>query len=204
MRTVKCAYCGKEFRCSEYRIKISKNICCSNECRYKFNKKQNEIIIKDNYAEVITTKGNILISKEDIEKVKQYCWYINNDGYAQTSVQIGRKNKRGIHKIIQMHRFLMNVENQSFPLIDHINRNPLDNRRENLRLADFKTNVLNSRLRKDSKTGYKCVFLNKKTSKYYSQVRRDGKVKYLGSAATLEEAKNFYDRWVLESEANND
>ena len=200
MIKIKCKNCGKEIEVPPQRVKVSQNVCCSNKCRYEFRRKNNGInyISKNDYCEMIIKDKIIKIDLEDIEKVQKYTWYVNQSGYVYTSIQIGRKNKRGVYHNILLHRYIMDVENSTYPLVDHINRDILDNRKNNLRLANYQTNVLNSSLRRDNKTGYKCVFLNKQTGKYFSQVRRNGEIKYLGSADTAEQAKQLYDEWVLE------
>ena len=204
MRTIKCKNCGKEFEVPEKRLKITKNICCSNKCRYEFIKKGNIYNIKDDYCEMILKDKIIKIDIEDIDKLKPFTWYINSAGYVNTSLHIGRKNKRGIYKNILLHRFIMGVEKEIYPVVDHINRDKLDNRKSNLRLVNYQINAINASLRKDNKTGYKCVFFNKRTGKYFSQIRRNGKTKYLGSANTAEQAKHLYDKWVLEEQENDD
>jgi hypothetical protein len=200
MIKIKCKNCGKEVKVTPHRFDTTENICCSNQCRYEYRRKNNDInyILKNDHCEMIIKDKIIKIDLEDIEKVQKYTWYVNKGGYVYTSIQIGRKNKRGVYHNILLHRYIMNVENSIYPLVDHINRDILDNRKNNLRLANYQTNVLNSSLRKDNKTGYKCVFLNKQTGKYYSQVRRNGKINYLGSTDTLEQAKQLYVKWVLE------
>lgn len=42
MRSVNCKNCGKEIRVDNNRFESVKNICCSNECRYEFARKNNK------------------------------------------------------------------------------------------------------------------------------------------------------------------
>jgi len=73
-------------------------------------------------------------SLEDYDIIKQYRWSMDNNGYL-TSQKNGIKTR--IHKLI------MPNENS---IVDHINRNKLDNRRENLRYVTKQENFFNSDL----------------------------------------------------------
>ncbi len=76
--------------------------------------------------------------------------------------------------------------------VDHINGDRADNRISNLRLAVRSQNNANSRLRKDSTSGFKGVSFSKKMNKWYGQIRVNGKLIYLGSYRTPEEAHVAY------------
>lgn len=76
--------------------------------------------------------------------------------------------------------------------IDHINGIPDDNRIENLREATPAQNSLNSKVRKDSNSGVKGVYFDKKTKKFMVTIRKDGKVHYLGRFITLNEAEKAH------------
>lgn len=81
-------------------------------------------------------------------------------------------------------------------MIDHINRVKLDNRRENLRLADKSLNSINRDLQSNNTTGYKGVYLHypkewrdKGWAKSWAAVvQRDSKSKCLGYYKTPREA----------------
>ena len=102
----------------------------------------NEIVMYEGYAEMIlyNSRGievaRTLIDIEDIEKVSQYKWCLDNKGYVTT-------NKINDKKVL-LHRFIMNIWKNEFDwdsnVIDHINRNPLDNRKENLRIVSQREN----------------------------------------------------------------
>lgn len=96
-----------------------------------------------------------LVSKDDYEKTIKYCsCYVEKSGYLKLG---GPYNSK-------CHRVVMNV-NDPDEHIDHINGNPADNRRENLRIA---TALENSRNRK-KKTGSSSKYLNVyKNGKYWS------------------------------------
>jgi hypothetical protein len=76
--------------------------------------------------------------------------------------------------------------------IDHINRDKLDNRVENLREASRSQNICNNPARSDNKLGIKGVCFHKATGKYNAQININGKRKSLGFFKTIEEAKEKY------------
>jgi hypothetical protein len=70
--------------------------------------------------------------------------------------------------------------------IDHINRNGLDNRLDNLREADQTLNNYNTNIRKDNTTGYKGVYIH--GSGFRARVTNKNKNYNLGTFETIEEA----------------
>ena len=65
-------------------------------------------------------------------------------------------------------------------------RNPLDNRRENLRFVTHSANCLNSRKRRGTSSAHKGV--SRSGDKWQVVVRVDGKLKWIGKYATEAEA----------------
>ena len=76
-------------------------------------------------------------------------------------------------------------------VLDHKNRNKLDNRIENLREATVSLNNFNMPLRKDNKSGHRGIYpvSRKKGSGYTTYIYKDGKKTSLGTFSTLEEAQ---------------
>src|SRR5688572_13907162 len=74
------------------------------------------------------------------------------------------------------------------PEVDHINRDPLDNRPTNLRAADRAGNAQNTGPRKDCKSGRKGVWLHKPSGKWAAQIIANKSRHFLGQHPTLEEA----------------
>jgi hypothetical protein len=127
-----------------------------------------EIILANN-------KGIVLVDEQDYEFLSKYSWHIHVAGtkaYARAWIN-GRRE--------YMHRLLCNGD-----LVDHVNQNGLDNRRNNLREATKSLNTINSKIRSDNKTGYRGVVLNKKTGKYQAEYKLDGSRHYLGLFETPE------------------
>lgn len=81
--------------------------------------------------------ANILLDKEDIPKVQKLHWRLNEKGYVIASTKK--------HKTIKLHNFILerDTSNQKITC-DHINRNKLDNRKENLRIISHLENNLNT------------------------------------------------------------
>lgn len=119
-----------------------------------------------------------LVDLADAPLVEGRTWTIKH-GYPATWI-------RG--RLVTMHRILMDG-----PEIDHLDRDRLNNRRSNLRVATRLENVLNRGLQKNNTSGHKGV--TRCGSKWKSQAGsgKSGTFKYLGVYATVEEAAAAYD-----------
>src|SRR5574343_140474 len=107
------------------------------------------------------TKGmfEVLFDEEDRKIIDSYSWRIkckmgSQNNYVACNIWInGKRTVRYLHQLI-----LPNVK-----YVDHINRNSLDNRRENLRSVTSKQNYQNAKKRlKPSTSKYKGVYWNKR------------------------------------------
>lgn len=74
--------------------------------------------------------------------------------------------------------------------VDHINGNPLDNRRSNLRVATHAQNMANRKSHKNNTSGFRGVYRAK--NRYRAEIKHQGKKIRLGSFATAEEAGAAY------------
>jgi len=84
-------------------------------------------------------------------------------------------------------------------IIDHVNRNKLDNRICNLRNTTSQINNLNTKIHVTNKTGYKGVSFIKRDNKYYASISVNNKTKNLGMYDSPEKAALAYDKFVKEN-----
>lgn len=124
----------------------------------------------------------VLIDDEDLELVSKHSWFFVPQGYACTHIQLapGKKNRRtmGMHRLI-----LGDPPTQS---IDHINRNRLDNRKENLRACTDSENNRNKSLVKGKTSSYRGVSFRR--GRWQVVVRTNNGLKWLGYHETEQEA----------------
>lgn len=105
----------------------------------------------------------------------------------------------GLRKRVYFHRLAWFLHHGEWPtlMIDHRNRDRLDNRIENLRLADDVTNAYNQGKIRTSSGGKPSSPLlgacwHKRRGKWVSYIRIDGKQTYLGSFDSDKEAAEAY------------
>ena len=115
------------------------------------------------------TQGKFaLVDNEDFEWLNQWKW--GYDG------RYARRREKNIK--IYMHTLINKTPKGK--LTDHINRNKLDNRKSNLRSANFTLNINNSSLRYTNKSGHKGVWFWEKRNKWLSSITVNYKKIYLG------------------------
>lgn len=139
----------------------------------------------------------VLFDEEDLELLTKHTWRLKLSGtalYVSTPIYLGKINDKWKWKHVYLHRILLNAKKGQY--VDHINGNPLDNRRSNLRICTNQQNTSNSKIRSNNKTGVKGVRYCK--GKYIAQINIGGKSKYLGTFKTLEEGKLCYDNKAKE------
>lgn len=95
----------------------------------------------------------MLLDDEDKDLLKLR-WHKHTAGYLQTG---GGNHKRYAHRIVLERKIGRPLKKGE--LTDHINRDKLDNRRDNLRIADKSLNSVNRVIRPDNTTGYVGVYL---------------------------------------------
>jgi len=100
----------------------------------------------------------IIIDKEDITLFNSYKWYLKDWKYL-----VNKKKNLTIY----FHRLIL-----GFPtwIVDHINRNTLDNRKINLRIVDKSQNSMNSKTRIDNSSWFKWVSFRKDKLKWHAYI----------------------------------
>jgi len=135
----------------------------------------------------------MLISNISLKCAQQFEWYYGNDGYPIAYTNIITKRRYG-RKGIKMHRLLLGNECNEEEVIDHINRDKLDNRLENLRICSKKQNSYNTS-RKEGK--YKGVRKNKNGT-FTASITKDGIKNEIKHITTEKEAALIYDMMAAE------
>lgn len=142
---------------------------------------------------IIAKKGEeIRVSDQDYDWLNLWRWGVFKAGkgshpYAWRDAS-ARERREGLPVEISMHRQIMQFPNPPM-VVDHINRDTLDNQRENLREVTPKENA-NNRLPISSRSTSKIPYVYQMQNKFWvATTYTDGKMKNVGSMfRTKEEA----------------
>lgn len=143
--------------------------------------------------ELIETK----VCLKGLERAKEFknTWYAYWNVRRKTYIVRGNSPMvNGERRGILFSRWLMGEDSDLF--VDHINRDTLDNRYENLRYAD---NSLNGHNRNDfysrnKTTGYRGVHFEKRSKRFVAYLTVNKKRIVIGQFKNFEEAKRAVDR----------
>ena len=162
-------YCGKHY------AQIKRN----GRILERTHKDLNEIIEYEYHAEVVIYNkqhkeiARALIDLDDLDKVKDLKWHLNH-GYV-------RNNEIG-----SLHRLVMDCPENM--VIDHINHNPLDNRKSNLRICTQQQNLMNLSKNSNNTSGVTGVSWSKVKNKWMSIIVINRKTIFLGYFNNKEDA----------------
>lgn len=143
-----------------------------------------------------------LIDKDDFIKLKNYVFYAwttkrHHGIYINCYSPEDKRNPKRLYRVI--------MGNPKGMIVDHINRNPLDNRKQNLRITTSLINNQNARKRKDGTTSkYKGV--HKVNNKWIAQIQVNKKKINLGTYNFEQDAaiayNNAVDKYKVQSPKN--
>jgi hypothetical protein len=147
------------------------------------------------------TRGyTAIIDDQDAHLAKyDWCALVTKTGpvYAQRKGMRGEYEKGSTRPTFLLHRQVVGATDRS-QRVDHLDGNTLNNRRENLLLADHTHNMRNTGLRKNNVTGVSGVQFNKRLQRFQVFMQVNGKNTYCGSFDDLESAAAH--RKALEAE----
>ena len=143
---------------------------------------RNIYFVHDNgEAELKCGNSLILLDAEDVESVSTYQWTIGIHGYAVSGA--GKEQ-------ILLHRLIAGAEDGC--IVDHINRNKLDDRKSNLRICTCQQNMFNRQQQANNQSGYKGV-CKTKGGLWQAQIQYCGQAVYLGCYGDALSAAAAYD-----------
>lgn len=133
-------------------------------------------------ALIALTQGHFAkVSDEDYARVSAFKWYaarVKRGAYIYACRGVAGRR-------LGMHTFLAGMEGC---VVDHINGDTLDNRRENLRAVSYSTNAQNITKPPRGNTGVRNVYRNRR-GHYIAKLVRDGRQHYLGSFRSVDAAQ---------------
>lgn len=125
------------------------------------------------------TKGKVaLVDDQDYEWLNNWTWHCTSHHYAA---------RRANGKLVYMHRLIMNPP--SGKEVDHIDHNPLNNQRSNLRCCTHQQNQMYQGIQKNSTSGFIGVHYDKRHHVWQAQIQHT----YIGTYPTKELAAKAYD-----------
>lgn len=133
------------------------------------------------------------ISKEDLWKCLEFekagsrlRWICHDNHYGKWSKYVCATDRK-----THLHRWLLGLADPSL-IVDHLNGDGLDNRRENLRICTRAENNKNMRKRRDNSSGCAGVHFEKSSGLYYAKIQVGGKSHFLGRFDRLDQANIAY------------
>jgi HNH endonuclease len=135
------------------------------------------------------------VDDEDYAYVSQWKWYASCKGargqyYACRTRRLGETGPRC--RLLHYEVLRLRQPLAEGKVIDHINREPLDCQKDNLRICTHRENLRNQRPQRRGTSRYRGVYFHKPRRKWTAKIKYDGKARYLGLFRTEYQAMMAY------------
>lgn len=173
-----------------------------NDKMQKANQRELTGLSNQPMKEHLMADANFTLTQDLIKELFLYkngClfWKVKKANNVKLFEQVGSASKTDRYlrvmlnkKSYKVHRLVYFLHYGYMPkYIDHINGDTFDNRIANLRDATVEQNNQNAKIRKDSTSGIKGVFIHKLTGKWAAACQSNKKRKHLGLFDTIAEAE---------------
>ncbi len=199
-----CSVCHNKKPMSEFSVdkqKTDQLTSCCNECRkakrkaihilkkdkIANNKREEENIIESKLPDslfgskvlILTQKMYAIVDEDDYNNLIIHNWFCyKNRNTIYAARNIPRPN--GTQYIQPLHREVMGLLEGDGFIVDHINRNGLDNRKTNLRIVSCSLNNHNRKLQRNNTSGYYGVSWHKESQKWCASISLHNKAIWVG------------------------
>lgn len=180
----------------EFLVKLYERFV-ANEAFLRHSAKESMLGIVDSQLVQLrdTDEFQARVDYEDALWLSQWKWYSSKRGYARRTAN-GTADTAStlMHRVIlEFHGYdLMGMD------VDHINGNPLDNRKSNLRIVSHQENCFNRKLSRNNSTGHKGVSVYRPNGKFKASIKVNYQQKHLGYFDTAEEAAIAYNKAAVQ------
>lgn len=138
----------------------------------------------------LTNHKITIVDDRDYDFINQWKWHANKRG---NTWRCPRRNSETCGKVTHWCMARIILDAPKGKQVDHINGNPLDNRRANLRLCSQAENARNRRMQRPGK--YKGVHPN--NSNWMAVIKTNGHLRYIGTYKTQVEAAIAYNKEAI-------
>lgn len=152
------------------------------EGEYKHRKK-NMFNLSGKYGKMLLYDGSeCIFDKEDYDILSKHYWSINNSRHVSTKIE---------GKTVSLTTYIYNC--YGIPLrdgivIDHKDRNSLNNTKENFRRCTLSQNGMNKGLQSNNTSGKTGVHYDSRINRYYAYIKKDGQRLSLGGYNNFDDA----------------
>lgn len=179
-----------------------------NKNKYQHNPDGTTFIFLETKNKYFPGKHTAIIDTEDWDKVREYRWSIRGDYYVSAVIphpdgswhyyiREGKEARRRRRTTLSLHHLILGKPQKGM-VVDHINHNGLDNRKENLRFATFTQNQQNSRSQVGSSSKYKGVHWNTQTGRWKALLHVGAECIHLGYFTCEHQAALAYNKKAIE------
>ena len=126
--------------------------------------------------------GFALVDDEDYDLLNKDTWNHQKRGYATAFAWTDdhKPTRKLMHRVV-----ILAKKHQE---VDHINGNPMDNRKSNLRFVTSSQNKTNTELRSDNKSGYRGVYWHPQHKLWWVYIKVNGRNCHFGLYPNIQEA----------------
>lgn len=165
--------------------KIQSCGCLQKEIAKNVNTKRNKYDLSGKYGVGYFNNSDkfFIFDIEDFDVISKYTWYLSNNGYVISSTYKGDGTGGDL-----IHRVIMGLSNTDERCVDHINHNPLDNRKENLRVCTIQNNNCNQKLSSRNTSNTTGVDYIQNLSKWRARIHANGEEIHLGVFDSFDDA----------------
>ena len=179
--------CGRKSIIRDDGLKSGKSKSCL-FCRKHHTGKRNntnKYVIDKSICRCFMHNGDYFIfDYEDYNALSNYTWHINKNGHVRTT-----RNKLFAHDLIMGREAPM--------VVDHINHNKKDNRKDNLRLCTQHQNTMNCLKPKNNTSGFKGVSWSKRHKRWVAYIKHEYKRIHVGLYDNKLDAALAYNKAAL-------